>query len=200
MDRFSNWTINTGHCSYHEPSDPHSRVPIREMIEVAWRDGECHIAPHGPYLWSLVLGVSYALRDSDMPSVILDHSFSIMHAQISHTAPLMVCLVLRAELDRDEVRRMVRWLIRLAEKGITWLRTERSLDGLVEEILNTRPGLVTLLMGGPHVAFGMLARKDAVGLLSSFCTCVADALLTGEPVPYDTEHYMRLIESQTSQT
>lgn len=54
---------------------------------------------------------------------------------------------------------MVRWLVGLAERGITWLRTEHSLDEFVEEIVHTRPGLVTILMGEPHIAFGLLAGR-----------------------------------------
>lgn len=51
MDRFSNWTINTGYCAYHEPAVPRERDPLQAMIETACRDGVCHVAPGGQYLW-----------------------------------------------------------------------------------------------------------------------------------------------------
>lgn len=198
MDRFSNWTINTGHHAFHEFAASR-QATAQEFIKSARRNGGCHVAPRGHYLWTLAMGVSYDLRDSEMPPGVLDHSFSILHARISATTPLMVCLVLRPDQNEPEARGMVRWLAKLAEKCPIWLQRERSLDELVDGIVNTRPALVTLLMGEPHLAFALLEGKKAVGLLSSFCTCVADALLAGEPVPYDTEHYLRLIGSQSSQ-
>jgi len=197
MDRFSNWTINTGHHAYHEPAEAR-QVSTREFIGSALRNGVSHVAPRGDYLWTLALGVSYEVRDSEMPPGVMDHAFSILHARISITKPLMVCLVLRPDQSESEARGMVRWLARLTEKGITWKHMERSLDQLVEDIVSTRPALVTLLMGEPHIAFGLVAGENALRMLSSFCTCVADTLLAGEPVPYDVEHYKRLIGSQTS--